>query len=460
MPLVLADRVKETTTTTGTGTITLDGAAMGFQSFAVVGDGNTTYYTIAGQGTSDWEVGIGTYTASGTTLSRDTVLASSAGAPTKTSFAPGTKDVFVTYPAGRSVFEDAAEDVSLPGNFTLTGTTKKFQANFSNGTVNDRLLFQTSVANNATGIYAIPNGSSQSASWQAANNSDTTNASKVLIAMNGTTDAQLVSGINGTGTYLPLALYTGGLGRFAIGTSGQFGIGPTATTNYGTSGQVFTSGGASAVPTWSLVNLASSVTGTLPFANGGTGETTRQAAIDALAGAVTSGQYLRGNGTDVVMSAIQAADVPTLNQNTTGSAATFTSTSQNSQFNSIGVGTAASATAGEIRATNNVTAYYSSDRILKENIRDIPDALSKACAIGGKLFDWTDEYLAKHGGVDGYFVQKSDFGVIAQDVEAQFPVAVRKREDGTLAVDYEKMCALAFAAIAELRAEIDELKRK
>jgi hypothetical protein len=69
---------------------------------------------------------------------------------------------------------------------------------------------------------------------------------------------------------------------------------------------------------------ATNVTGTVAFANGGTGETTRQAAIDALAGAVTSGQYLRGNGADVVMSAIQAADVPTLNQNTTGTAANVT----------------------------------------------------------------------------------------------------------------------------------------
>jgi hypothetical protein len=69
---------------------------------------------------------------------------------------------------------------------------------------------------------------------------------------------------------------------------------------------------------------AANVTGIVAFANGGTGETTRQAAMDALAGAVTSGQYLRGNGTDVVMSAIQAADVPTLNQNTTGNAGTVT----------------------------------------------------------------------------------------------------------------------------------------
>ena len=99
MAFVLADRVKETTTTTGTGTVTLGGAATGFQSFSAIGNGNNTYYTIAGQGTSEWEVGIGTYTSSGTTLSRDTVLSSSAGG-SKVSFSAGTKDVFVTYPAG------------------------------------------------------------------------------------------------------------------------------------------------------------------------------------------------------------------------------------------------------------------------------------------------------------------------------------------------------------------------
>jgi hypothetical protein len=102
MALVLADRVRETTTTAGTGTVTLAGAVTGFQSFSAVGDGNTTYYTIAGQGTSEWEVGIGTYTSSGTTLSRDSVLASS-NSGNLVNFSAGTKDVFVTYPAGRSV---------------------------------------------------------------------------------------------------------------------------------------------------------------------------------------------------------------------------------------------------------------------------------------------------------------------------------------------------------------------
>lgn len=98
MAFVLADRVKETTTTTGTGTVTLLGASTGFQSFSAIGNANTTYYTIAGQSNSEWEVGIGTYTSSGTTLTRTTVISSS-NAGALVNFSAGTKDVFVTYPA-------------------------------------------------------------------------------------------------------------------------------------------------------------------------------------------------------------------------------------------------------------------------------------------------------------------------------------------------------------------------
>lgn len=118
MALVLADRVKETTTTTGTGTITLAGASVGFQSFAVIGNANTTYYTIVDSATGEWEVGIGTYTLSGTTLSRDTVLSNSLGTTAFINFAAGIKDVFVTYPAGKSVYEEGAS-----GNVGLNGAT-------------------------------------------------------------------------------------------------------------------------------------------------------------------------------------------------------------------------------------------------------------------------------------------------------------------------------------------------
>lgn len=102
MALVLADRVRETTTTTGTGTISLGGAVTDYQSFAAIGTGNTTYYTIAGTGTGEWEVGIGTYTSAGNTLSRTTVLSSS-NSGNLVNFSAGTKDVFCDYPAKRAV---------------------------------------------------------------------------------------------------------------------------------------------------------------------------------------------------------------------------------------------------------------------------------------------------------------------------------------------------------------------
>jgi len=110
MALVLADRVQETTTTTGTGTVTLAGAASGFQSFSAVGDGNSTYYTITGG--TEWEVGVGTYTASGTTLSRTTVLSSS-NSGSLVNFSAGTKNVFVTYPASTAVPEGKAIIISM-----------------------------------------------------------------------------------------------------------------------------------------------------------------------------------------------------------------------------------------------------------------------------------------------------------------------------------------------------------
>jgi hypothetical protein len=127
---------------------------------------------------------------------------------------------------------------------------------------------------------------------------------------------------------------------------------------------------------------------------------------------------------------------------------------------SLGVGTTPSGVVGEIRAANNVTAFYSSDIKFKENVQTIPDALSKVECIGGKTFDWTYEYIKDHGGEDGYFVQKEDFGVIAQDVQQVFPQAVRTRPDGSLAVDYSKLAALAFAAIVELSEKVKQLETK
>jgi hypothetical protein len=116
MPLVVKDLVKETTTTTGTGTVTLAGAASGYQSFSAIGDGNTTFYCI--NLGSEWEVGLGTYTASGTTLSRDVVFASS-NSGSAVNFSAGTKEVFCTYPAGTAVYTDGSGSYAA-GSLTVS----------------------------------------------------------------------------------------------------------------------------------------------------------------------------------------------------------------------------------------------------------------------------------------------------------------------------------------------------
>jgi len=152
MALVLADRVQDTTTTTGTGNVTLSGSPpAGYQSFATgVGNSNTTYYTITGG--SEWEVGIGTYISASTALSRDTVLASS-NSGNLVNFSAGTKTVFVTYPAEKSVNQDAAGNVNI--NITGNAATATKATNLNDGTAG-AIPYQS--ASNVTAFLASASG--------------------------------------------------------------------------------------------------------------------------------------------------------------------------------------------------------------------------------------------------------------------------------------------------------------
>jgi len=121
----------------------------------------------------------------------------------------------------------------------------------------------------------------------------------------------------------------------------------------------------------------------------------------------------------------------------------------------LGIGTTSvGATAGELRATNEITAYYSSDERLKENISTIENALDKVNSIRGVEFDWKADHIKSRGGEDGYFVRKHDVGIVAQEVEKVLPEVVAKREDGTLGVKYEKLIGLLVQAINELSAKV------
>jgi hypothetical protein len=124
------------------------------------------------------------------------------------------------------------------------------------------------------------------------------------------------------------------------------------------------------------------------------------------------------------------------------------------QFNSIGVGTAASTVAGEIRATADITAFYSSDIRLKENIHPILHALEKVKSISGNTYNW------KAGFDEIHSHKGNDIGVIAQEIEAVLPQIVTNRDNGYKAVQYEKIIPLLVEAIKELSAKIDRLENK
>ena len=136
MALVVKDRVKETTTTTGTGTVTLGGAVQGFQTFtSVLSNADTTYYAIIDYTNHAFEVGLGTFTSSGTTLARTTILESS-NSGSAVDFGSGTKEVFITYPAEKSVYLDASNQLVINGTaVTASATDLNLIDGITNGTV-------------------------------------------------------------------------------------------------------------------------------------------------------------------------------------------------------------------------------------------------------------------------------------------------------------------------------------
>jgi|LakMenEpi03Aug12_release.lakeMendotaPanAssembly.Ray.scaffolds.fasta_scaffold183733_2 hypothetical protein len=378
MALVLADRVKESTTTAGTGTVTLLGAAPGFQSFAVVGDANTTYYTIAGQTTSEWEVGIGTYTSSGTTLARTTVLSNSAGTqPTALTFSAGTKDVFVTYPSSKSVNLDAS------GNATALGTPASF------------------VGTNITGTASG------------------------LTAGNVTTNANLTGAVTSVGNAASLGSFTSSqlIGALTDETG-------TGVAVFATSPTLVTPvlGVATATSINKVALTAPATSATLTIANGKT---------------LTASNTLTFTGTDASSVAFGA-----------GGTVLYAVPNASTQVTSLGVGTAASGTTGEIRATNNITAYYSDDRF-KTNLGNIPDALAKVLTLNGFYYEANE--LAQSFGYEKIL----EVGVSAQQVQAVQPevVAPAPIDENYLTVRYERLVPLLIEAIKELNAKVTALEQ-
>ena len=321
MALVVYDRVQETTTTSGTGSVTLLGAVSGFQSFAVVGNTNTTYYTITDG--AAWEVGIGTYSTSGPTLARTTVLSNSNGNTTPITLSGGLAQVFVTYTAEKSVNLDASDNVTPLGTIASgtwqgttvgvsyggTGVTASSGANSvvlrdanQNTSLNNIFRNITSTVSAAgttvltaassftqvltgttTQTYQLPDATTltNGASFQFNNNS--TGALSIVnngsgpvatVAAGGATQLFLTSTSTANGTwdthgFLPENILWGTNSLYLatdVITGGTWNGGTIGTAYGGTGLTSFTSGGA-----LYATSTSSLTSGTLPATSGGTG---------------------------------------------------------------------------------------------------------------------------------------------------------------------------------------------
>ena len=332
MALVLADRVRESSTTTGTGTISLAGAVTGFASFAEqIGDGNTTYYTIADA--TSWEVGVGTYSAN--TLTRDTIL-DSYNAGSKVYFAAGLKDVFVTLPAEKSVNKDANNRVLIP---YTSGTTNVGSLNVGDTTAHtDSGVIAGFTASEPLYLYtSLQNISASNTSYASYAVNDGGHTAYGELGINNSNYSYSAAGYPNNGFSTPLATFVesyGGplvLGSWdnqkismvingAVSTTDAMTINTDGSLAFngqvGTAGQILQSNATSA-PTWVTPSggTVTSVTGTAPVVSSGgnTPAISMAAATTSVDGYLTSADWATFNGKQAAL--VSGTNIKTVNSN-------------------------------------------------------------------------------------------------------------------------------------------------
>jgi len=277
MALVVYDRIQQTGTANTTVSFTLSATTTGYQSFAVVGNGNTTYYS-ANDGTN-WEVGLGTYSTTGPTLTRTTILSSSNSGSAVTF--TGTVTVFCDYPAGKAVIQDSNGNVAVTYNTSGSGSIGSLNVGGSLNSVSDTGIIASFVGTSSTYVFtALQNKTTSATSYSSYALYNDLGTVYGEIGMNSSTYLYSTAGFpnNALSTANAFFLEAGSGAELVLGTYGSNGIhfltnGNSGTveamtinssnavgfnSSYGTSGQVLTSGGSSASPTWTTPSTTSS----------------------------------------------------------------------------------------------------------------------------------------------------------------------------------------------------------
>ena len=480
MALVLADRVKETTTSTGTTAITLAGAATGYQTFSsAVGNANTTYYTIADQTGTDWEVGIGTYTTSGNTLSRDTVLASS-NAGSLVTFTSGTKDVFVTYPAERALYTGGP--LGTPSSGTLTNATGYTYANLS-GTVPTWNQSTTGTAATATNLAS---GSVGTIPYQSASGTTAMLAAGTsgnVLTCNGAAAPTWAPASGGGGTATG-ASYTN---PTAAGTSAAaFGSGASAAANYSTSLGANSSGSGSTTrfQPGAMALGGSHAEGTDSLAAAGGNSTNTYGALNNYSVAIgylskASAEYGYAIGANASATGIQNS----LAIGNTASASAVCATALGVQASASGTYSTAIGYGATVSTTNQIqlgdsssttyvygTVQNRSDKRDKANIRDTVLGLEFINKLRPVDFKWDFREDYKNTLQDGSKKRtRYHHGLIAQDLQKiieETGTDFGGLQDHTLiggsdvlSIGYDELIAPLIKAVQELSAEFNEYRR-
>jgi hypothetical protein len=433
MAFITADRVKDTSTTTGTGNITVSGSApFGYRTFStVLSVGDTFYYCIQGQGTAEWEVGLGTY-ASTNQFARTTILSSSASG-SAVSFSSGTKNVFITLPANKTLQFNASGSPTAGGILYGTGSMLSYSAVGTAG-------------------QALVSGGTGAPTWATVTGLGTVTSVNVSGGTTGLTTSGGPVTTSGTITLAgTLAAANGGTGLTSPGTSGN-----VLTSN----GSAWVSQAPSGGSGTSISNGTSNVTiassnGAITTSTNGTTAMTVDTSQNVLVGMTTSPA---GKINFRASSAQGSYSCNTYLQNTWSGDATYpglyiakydSSTATTQVFVKFAINNDTNGS-GQINANGASAAAFGSfsDERLKENIVNLPSQLANICALRPVEFDYKDG--------SGHQI-----GFVAQEMQTVYPDVVGAGANDMLTITgWSKTEARLVAAIKELSAKNDALEAR